>query len=612
VAPLVRRADRLDAMSGPLDSAVSLRRSGDAAGAALLLQKHLRRYAQDAAAHRLLAVCLCDLAQVDRAVFHAEQAASLAPDAPDALVTLGNARTLAADHTRAAVAYARALKLAPDNANAALGLGASLIHAGRYDEARDVLAPAVNAHPENLPLRRALARTLTESGRVEEAIAEHERTLALFPSDARTLSSLCFALQNSDQTTPAQIERVHRRFGSVVQEHARRLGPLAGFRTPIASEPDRPLRIGFVSPDLRDHSVACFIEPVLASLERSEFAPVCFFTGSNPDDVTQRLAGLCEFHHVPCSAAGAEIPSRAEVALAARIAGARVDVLVDLAGHTGGATLGAFALRPAPVQLTYLGYPDTTGLGMIDARIVDSITDPPGTERDSRCTEKLIRIDRCFLSYKPRADAPDVAEPPAEANGRITFGSFNNIKKLSPTCLGLWARVLGAVPDSRLAIKGRFASSHTRERFLAILAREGVSEDRVELLPYADSAREHLDLYRRLDIALDAFPYHGTTTTCEALWQGVPTVTLAGERHASRVGLSLLASVGLTELVADTPERFVSVAARLASDPGRLRELRATMRQRVAASPLMDAASHARALEREFRALWRAACSPRA
>lgn len=395
----------------------------------------------------------------------------------------------------------------------------------------------------------------------------------------------------------------------MVQENARRLAAAAGIRTPAARDPDRTLRVGFVSPDLRDHSVACFIEPVLASLDRAGYTPVCFFTGPTADDVTRRLSGLCEFLHVPCNTAGAEIPSRAEAALASRILSARIDVLVDLAGHTGGHTLGACALRPAPVQVTYLGYPDTTGLGSIDARIVDAITDPPGPEFDSRCTEKLVRLDRCFLCYTPRADAPDVSDPPALRGGGITFGSFNNIKKLSPTCLSLWARVLAAVPASRLAIKGRLASSHTRERFLSILAREGVSADRVELLPYADSAREHLDLYRRLDIALDAFPYHGTTTTCEALWQGVPTVSLAGDRHASRVGASILTSVGLPELIADSPEGFVRIAAELAGDTERLRTLRATMRRRMAASPLMDAASHALALEREIRALWRAACT---
>ncbi len=594
-------------MNDAVQYAVALRRGGNPAAAADALRAHLARTPKDAAALRLLALCLCDLGKAAQAIAPAQDAARLAPDVAETHVTLGNARAMTADWEAAKTSYRAALALQHDNANAALGLGTCLTQLQHFDEAEDALRAALQKHPTHLGLRRTLARALEGSGQTEAAIAEHRRTMELAPADARTCASLCFALQASSVASPDAIAQTHRHYGTLVQPKADQLRATLRLPPPKASGPDRPLRIGYLSPDFRDHSVAWFIQPLLAGHDRNAFTPVCFSTTASPDHVTEMLRELCEFHDTPCIAASPEIPSKAEANLARFIASKNIDVLVDLAGHTGGATLGVLALRPAPLQITYLGYPDTTGLTSIDARFVDARTDPPGPHSDALATEQLVRLDPCFLCYRPRPEAPDVASRPT--SGPITFGSFNNIKKISPATLDLWARVLGTVPDSTLLLKGRFASPRTEARFRDGLRSRGVAPERVRCLAWTSSTREHLELYSQIDIALDTFPYHGTTTTCEALWQGVPTITLAGDRHASRVGPSLLACAGLSELVARSPDEYVTLAQRVASGREALASMRGTMRERLRQSPLLDERAFCTRFESTVRQLWRQACA---
>jgi predicted O-linked N-acetylglucosamine transferase (SPINDLY family) len=260
------------------------------------------------------------------------------------------------------------------------------------------------------------------------------------------------------------------------------------------------------------------------------------------------------------------------------------------------------------VQATYIGYPNTTGVPTIDYRIVDGITDPPGAE--ALATEKLVRLDGCFLCYAPPEQAPAVAPPPRDANGFVTFGSFNAIKKFAPGMIALWARLLHEVPNSRLVIKSGGLSGRTaREHLSGLLKREGIPEVRFELLEKFDSKQEHLAAYGGIDIALDTSPYNGTTTTCEALWMGVPVVSLATRLHAGRVGDSLLTAVGLTALVAKSAEEYIAIAKGLADDPARTAELRRTMRERVRTSPLCDAKAFAVKFEREMREMWSVWCA---
>jgi predicted O-linked N-acetylglucosamine transferase (SPINDLY family) len=283
-----------------------------------------------------------------------------------------------------------------------------------------------------------------------------------------------------------------------------------------------------------------------------------------------------------------------------------IDLLVDLAGHTKLNRLPVLARKPAPLQFTWLGFPDTTGVAAIDFRITDAIADPPGPA-DALHAEALLRLPGPFLCYLPPPDAPPVRARPAGV--ALTFGSFNNLDKLSAQTVALWARVLLAVPESRLLLK----SARTRvpeavERIHAAFAAQGVAPARVVFAAWRERRSDHLAAYADVDVALDTFPYHGTTTTCEALWMGVPVVTRTGGTHVSRVGASVLAHAGLPELVVAGDDAFVAAAAGLAGDAARRAALRAKLRERLAASPLTDAAAFTRGLEDAYRAAWRSWC----
>jgi len=277
-----------------------------------------------------------------------------------------------------------------------------------------------------------------------------------------------------------------------------------------------------------------------------------------------------------------------------------IDLLVDLAGHTASNRLTAFARRPAPTQLTWLGYPNTTGLTAMDYRITDAYADPDSADRWH--SEKLLRLPGPFSCYRPPEESPPVAASPCSANGFITFGSFNHVAKLNEPLIHLWAAVLKAVPESRLLLRSRSLADQTAIRHLTgLFGAAAIAQDRLEFSGEEFGVRDHLDQYRRIDLALDSFPYNGATTTCEALWMGVPVVTLAGQTHVARAGLSLLTHAGCAEGIAQTSEEYVRIAAGLASDPAGLARRRAEQRSRVARSPLCDGELFTRSLENALR-----------
>ena len=296
-------------------------------------------------------------------------------------------------------------------------------------------------------------------------------------------------------------------------------------------------------------------------------------------------------------------------ALADIIRGDGKDILVDLAGHTSGNRLLVFARRPAPVQVTFLGYCDTTGMNAMDYRLTDSHADPPGTTEHLHA-ERVVRLPETAWCFLPCDPSPPVEPPPVLGLGSATFGCFNVRRKITDEALTVWSRLLGEVPGSRLLLKSLgFCDTSVRHRVRATLASTGIAAERIELIGWVPTLAEHLALYRRVDIALDTFPYNGTTTTCEALWMGVPVVTLAGQAHASRVGVSLLTNAGLPELIAADADNYIRIASRLAADVSRLAALRAGLRGRMAASPLVDAPRFARNVEHAYREMWRAWCA---
>jgi protein O-GlcNAc transferase len=442
----------------------------------------------------------------------------------------GSARAECYDE--AAGACRRAIELDPSEASAWNNLGSIERDRGRAGEAVAAYRHAIDAAPRAAEARTNLAGVLRESGQLSEALAAAESAVTRAPGRAVLHSNLLYAMNFADSIPESRIFEAHagfgRRFGTgeIFSESDRRM------RLRDLFSAGRPVRIGFVSPDLRRHSVASFIEPLFAHLDRDRFECFAYADVAREDETTCRLKALVPNWR--------SIHGATDEQAAARIRDDSIEILVDLAGHTAGNRLGVFARRAAPVQATYLGYPNTTGLPQIDFRIVDSITDPPGSEQFA--VETLLRVPGCFVCFRPSA----TEMPRSSRSGPITFGSFNSVAKITPTTIDLWSATMLAVQGSRLLLKARglgdpFVAEPVRQAFSA----RGVAPDRLDLRGRVEDARGHLGLYDLIDVALDTFPYHGTTTTCEALAMGVPVVSLAGDSHRSRVAASLLSAVGL-------------------------------------------------------------------
>ncbi|MBI4183153.1 MAG: tetratricopeptide repeat protein [Proteobacteria bacterium] len=509
---------------------------------------------------------------------------------------LGAALTALGEAAGAEAAFRRAVSLDPSLVAARNGLGALLQKLDRLGEAEAELREAVALEPGGTRARLNLSIVLLADARHGEAIAEARAALAIDPGDAAARSHLLLALAYGvgEGADPDLVLAEHRQWDERIA------APLRAAWRAHANAPDaeRRLRVGYLSPDLREHSVAYFIAPVLAAHDRGAVEVACYADVVRPDSVTERLRAHADLWR---SVAGL-VPS----AIAEAIRADRIDILVDLAGHTWPRAMLVMARKPAPLQGSWIGYPNTTGLSAMDFRITDATADPPGAA-EARHVERLVRLAPAFLCYAPPAEAP---APMARAEGApLTFASFNNVAKLSPAAIAAWARLLSAVPEAGLLLKYRgLDDPGLAARVRAAFAAEGVGPDRLTLRGRDPGLGAHFAAYHQVDVALDSFPYNGTTTTCEALWMGVPVVTLAGKTHAARVGASLLSAAGLGDLVAGDEEGYVALAAALAADRAQRGRLRAELRPRLAASPLMDASGLARALEGAYRSLWREWC----
>jgi predicted O-linked N-acetylglucosamine transferase (SPINDLY family) len=507
---------------------------------------------------------------------------------------LANVQVRLAEFPQAEESYRRALELAPTMQPALYNLATLLAERGRFSEAIATYQVLLKVNPAHMEADENLQTVFVDQGRYAEAIDGFRRLVATRGCHGIAYQSLLASLNFDPALTQHEILAAHRQWAEACApaEHHDRSDE-------IAAIPERRLRIGYVSPDFRAHSVASFLEPVLTHHDTDGFDVVCYAEVARPDRTTERLRQLVGNWRSTCG------QSDEQVATMIRQDG--IDILVDLAGHTRNNRLTVFTRRPAPIQVTYLGYPNTTGLTQIDYRLTDAVADPP--QADALHTERLVRLPQGFLCYSAPPGAPSVATVPAIAHGHVTFGSLNNLAKVNERVVELWAQVLHAVSGSRLALKGKALGDQlTAERFVEMFARHDIQRDRLVLAGWAATRAQHLETYARIDIALDPFPYNGTTTTCEALWMGVPVVVLEGDRHAARVGVSILTCVGLEKLVAATPADYVRIAADLAADRGRLTTLRTGLRQRLANSPLCDATAFARDLEAAYRTMWRKYC----
>ncbi|MBL9030385.1 MAG: tetratricopeptide repeat protein [Phycisphaerae bacterium] len=584
--------------------------AGKAAQARATLERALQQAPASVEANALMSHALTHLGDGPRALYFARRAAELRPGDERLLNNLAGAQALNGDYDGAIATYRQALVVNPSHLSAKVGLTNALNTRHQYAEAEAICREGLAGHPGQMNLSMHLAVALLNTGRAREAVRIMRDLASRFPDDLMLASGLPHMMNYDGSLDPREVFEAHARFGRAL---AARL-PTSLPPPPKPTDPDKRLRLGIVSADLRAHAVGFFAEPIIASLDRARFEVACYSNTVGEDHVSARIRpGVSLWRNV--------VPLSDE-ALARTIRADRIDILLDLSGHTAGHRLGTFHLRPAPVQATYFGYPNTTGVPAIDYRLVDSITDPREPWYDALATERLWRLDPLFLCYKPLPDAPPVAPPPSQvgaargpgadagASEAITFGSFNNLAKLDDAALALWAGVLRAVPGSRMLVKHHgLAQPEARALTAARLVSAGAPADRLVLEGPGSGAKEMLAAYARMDVMLDSFPYHGTTTTCEALYMGVPVVCLTGRCCAARVSTSILNAIGLRDLAADTAERYVEIASALAQDPARLASLRASLRDRFVNSSACDAPAFARRFEAALREMWTRACA---
>lgn len=579
----------VQALEAQFQEALRLLASGRAAPAEAILRRLFQRLPADPIVQSQLARALARLGRREEAAYFARRAGESgdAEAAEEAAYALGELD----DAPGAITLLRRAVELNPAQARAWCSLAFWLQSVRRVDEARDAMERAHAAAPEDPGIAANLALIYADTWSLEEGRDMLARLAEKHPQAPALRYALAFLSNYSDRVTPAQAFAEHRAYAAVL---ARRTVAHPG-PPPSSGDASRTLRVGLLSPDLRETSVARFLEPIIREHDPAAVRYTLFPLTREQDETTRRFREWCEGWN--------ETAMQPDDAAAAAIRAEGIDILIDLCGLMRGMRAGVLTARAARTQITYLGYPNTTGLANVDVRIVDSITDPPGAE--ALATERLVRLDPCFVCFAPPRGA-ERAPPRGPAGGDpVTFGSFNNLTKVTPATLDLWAKVLSRVPGSRLLVKAAaLASSGVRARLLAALGERGVEAARVEIAPYAATPEEHLRRYHRVDVALDTYPYHGATTTCEALYMGVPVVTLEGDRHASRVGASLLTNAGTPELIARTGEEYIANAAELAGSPSRRSGYHADLRSRLMSSPLGDAPGFARRFEEMLRGLW--------
>ena len=571
---------------------VVLHRKGCVADAIVSFQKALQMNPSYAEAYNNLGNAFREKGQFDEAVVCFQKALAINPGAADMYNNLGAVLQEKGEIDEAIIHHQKALIINPHIADAYNNLGLALAKKGLFTEAIDSYLHALALKPDFVAAYSNIGNTYKDLGHPHKAEESYRHALRIKPDCAFCFSNFLLLMNYNSGHDAQTIFAEHLRFSKQVAEPRYPVHPQHANDRSLS----RRLRIGYVSPDFRGHSVAYFIEPVLIAHNREQFEIFCYSDVLRPDKRTERLQGHTDHWR--------NIAGMPDAQVAELIRKDGIDILIDLAGHTANNRMLLFARKPAPVQISWLGYPNTTGLSTIDYRIVDNYTDPPGLT-DPFYTEKLIRMPESFLCYLPDQDSPAVGDLPAAKAGRVTFGSFNYFPKVSPETLTLWSEILKIIPGSRLIMKAKsFSDRATCNSILDLFERKGVATDRIELLTQVSLFKDHLNLYNRVDIGLDTFPYSGTTTTCEALWMGVPVVTLAGNTHASRVGVSLMSNIGLSDLVAKTHEEYKKIAVHLAADMHMLKSFRERSRKMIADSPLSDAARFTVNLENCYRIIW--------
>lgn len=579
-------------LADALTQAAQQFRAGNAGTAERLYRQALAADPSNADVWCHLATCCLVQNRLDDAVAAYEKAILHQPQFPEALNNLAVALSRLNRIDQAIKCFSRAAAQRPNWAEPFISLGNLHLNHDQMDLAAQSFACAVQAEPNNAEAHNLLASTIGKQGLREQAIAHFVEAIRLQPRYTEAHSNLLMALNYDPHISPEELLIEHRWWDRLHGQGLTEFPPHQNDRNP-----DRPLKVGYVSPDFRHHVAAGFILPIFEAHDPQQVQLFGYAEVAQPDTTTERFRARCHAWRSTCGKTDAQV--------AEQIRADGIDILVDLAGHTGGNRLGAFARRPAPMQISYLGYPNTTGLSAMGYRITDEIADP----KDAQHSEHLVRLPGCWCCWSPPANAPEVAALPMQSNGRVTFGLTHKPPKLNEVMIPLFARVLKSVPGSRLLIFRNTLDESTKQRLLKAFAEQGIAADRLELA--SGSARDgaHLAVYSRIDISLDSLPWSGHATTCESLWMGVPMVTLRGDRHAGRMSASIITAVGLAELIAENADQYVEVATKLARDFERLSRLRSELRVKVKASPLCDAIAFTRQLESAYRAIWRQWCA---
>jgi predicted O-linked N-acetylglucosamine transferase (SPINDLY family) len=557
------------------------------------LRKAIELQPNLAALHVNLGGILNALSRYQAAESACRRAIELEPSAAQAWSNLGVSLLARGDVEAAEAACRKAIALDSRSPEAWSNLGSTLLEQFRLDDAEAACRRALVLDPGSALPHEVLARISIQRSDFATAVREFDRALERDPHDSTLLSNWLFSLSYLPSTSPAGMLAAARQFDAAAHRH---VTPFRAWDCP--PDPSRRLRVGMVSGDLRRHPVGHLLKGPLPEIDKAGFELFAYCTQLDGDDLTAELR-----RHF---AAWAEVAGSSDRELARRIHGDRIDILIDLSGHTRHSRLPAFAWKPSPIQVTWLGYFATTGLTGIDWKIGDPWLSPPDEEH--HFTERIWRLPgSCFCFTSPR-DAPAVSALPSAASGYPTFGCFNNLAKVNDDVIEVWSRILISAPDARLLLKTKqLASEEVRVALLARFERWGVSADRLILegpAPYA----EYLASYSRVDVALDPFPYPGGATTAEGLWMGVPALTLRGDRFIAHQGESLLHAAGLGDWIAPDPDEYVRMAVAFAADRFGLGQLRASLRERLAASALFDAPRYARQLEAAWRGMWQQWC----
>lgn len=549
------------------------------------------RAPQDAAVLYHAGVALEQAGNTPLAAERYTQAVAVKPDFFEALLQLGRIHFRTGPAVDCIATLRKAIALQPHHADALTLLANVFIQQGQFEEGLALTTRAIQSAPSDPNVLHMHAFGLLSCGRNSEAIQIYDRVTQLAPGNLEHYSSRLYAqlyVESAGEDELALHKGYNQRISQIIAAHPPKARDIA---------PGERIRIGYVSPDFRNHPVGYFIEPLLTHHDRKRFEIHCFSNTAAADELTDRIrASVDHFHDIPIAISTFED-------FEATVRSLSIDILIDLTGHTGAHSLRLFARKPAPVQITYLGYPNTTGVAAIDFRITDGVADPPG-DNDRYCSEKLLRLPGSFGLFAAPRGAPSIRPVPHLANGYITFGSLARIEKWSAPMLKCWGNILNAVPDARLRLIGLgyehpAHQAEVRQRLKAV----GIEANRVEFVgrkPFS----EYLDEVGRIDLLLDTHPFNNHTTTLQALYMGVPTVTLTGKLHRSRMGTSIMTALGCPELIAATAEQYEQIAIELARHPQRLAEWRTTLREKLLASRLCDAPAFARAFEALLLQAW--------